>query len=302
MGVWSSFVDWIAWCVEKLYGFTVDLHIGSYALAIIILTAIVKLALYPLSRSQLRATRKMQELQPQIDEIRRKYKNKDPQRMNQLTMELYKENNASPFAGCLPLLVQFPVLIGLYQALINFNYVNAADAGFFWIPSLSQTDPYYILPVMAGVFTYFQSKVSTTNPEDRTQKIMLIMMPIMIVWISATVPSGMSIYWVTFSVAGIIQQVYVNRKVEKEAFAEAEAALAAAEESGDARELKKATKRMEQLEEKRAKRASQGLLGIGGQKSEETAKPKNKENQSSTKGGTKSGTKKNNGSPKKGKK
>jgi YidC/Oxa1 family membrane protein insertase len=114
-------------------------------------------------------------------------------------------------AGCLPLLIQMPILIALYRSLFQFPYENPAHATFFWLANLTDKDPLYILPVLAGVTTYIQSKMTTTS-NDPTQKMMLYTMPVFIGWISATVPAGLALYWVVFNLASIIQQYFINKQ------------------------------------------------------------------------------------------
>ncbi|MCL6557307.1 MAG: YidC/Oxa1 family membrane protein insertase [Firmicutes bacterium] len=197
-----------------LYQFTEMIHLANYGLAIILLTILIKIALYPLSVKQMRSMVIMQQLAPRVKEIQERYRNKDPQKMQQKIMELYREHNVNPMAGCLPLLIQMPILIALYQALLHFNYADPAHARFLWVQNLSQVgDPYFILPLLAGLTTYVQSRM-TTNMTDPTQRMMLIIMPIFIAWISATVPAGLALYWVTFNAVGIVQQYFVNRHTQ----------------------------------------------------------------------------------------
>ncbi|MBE3587890.1 MAG: membrane protein insertase YidC [Thermoanaerobacteraceae bacterium] len=205
-----------------LYQFTQLIHLPNYGLAIVLLTVIIKMILYPLTVKQMRSMVAMQQLAPRVKEIQERYKNKDPQKMQQKIMELYKEHNVNPMSGCLPLLIQLPILIALYRALLHFNYADPLHARFFWIGSLSQVgDPLFILPVLAGITTYVQSRM-TTNMTDPTQRIMLITMPLFIAWISSTVPAGLALYWVTFNAVGIVQQYFVNRhtRVLKEALSQ----------------------------------------------------------------------------------
>ncbi|GAB6159135.1 YidC/Oxa1 family membrane protein insertase [Desulfotomaculum varum] len=200
----TAFMNW-------LYELTVNIGVPSYALAIILLTVIIKVALYPLSKKQMHSMVMMQKLAPEIKAIQDKYKNKDPQMMQQKIMELYKEHNVNPMAGCLPLLVQMPILIALYRALYAFPFKNPDHAHFFWVTSLSQKDPYFILPLLAAVTTYLQSKL-TTNTQDQTQRTMLYMMPLLIGWIASTVPAGLALYWVVFNIVGTIQQWFINKE------------------------------------------------------------------------------------------
>lgn len=209
MELFNSIVDGMTWLLNWLYQFTVNAGVPNYGIAIILLTVIIKMALYPLSHKQMKSMLAMQQLQPKIKEIQDKWKNKDPKKMQQMIMDLYKEHNVNPAAGCLPLLVQMPILIALYRSLFQFPYINEAHAKFIWV-HLSDKDPYFILPILAGATTYLQSKM-TTSTSDPTQRMMLYTMPVFIAWISSTVPAGLALYWVVFNVVGSIQQYFINK-------------------------------------------------------------------------------------------
>lgn len=219
MGIFNAIVDGMTWLLNWLYQLTGSVGVPNYGIAIILLTVIIKMVLYPLTNKQMKSMLSMQQLQPKVKEIQEKWKAKDPQKMQQMIMELYKQNNVNPAAGCLPLLVQMPILFALYRSLFAFPYINEAHASFIWVQNLSARDPYFILPVLAGVTTYFQSKMTTTT-NDPTQRMMLYTMPVFIAWISGTVPAGLALYWVVFNVVGIIQQFFINKQmlvVKKEA-------------------------------------------------------------------------------------
>lgn len=211
MGIFNGIVDFISSVLNYLYHFTESLGVPSYALAIILLTLLLKLALFPLTQKQMKSMKAMQRLQPKLKEIQEKYKQKDPKKMQELTMQMYKDNNVNPLAGCLPLIVQMPILIALFKALLVFEFKDPEHAGFLWITSLSHTDPLYILPVLAGLTTFMQAKL-TTSMADQTQRMMLFLMPVFIIWISTTVPSGLVLYWIFFNLAGFVQQYYVNQQ------------------------------------------------------------------------------------------
>ena len=216
MGFFQSLVDGMTWLLNWFYHVTEVIGLPNYGLAIIFLTVAVKIALYPLSYKQMHSMKAMQKLQPKIKEIQDKYKGKDPQKMQQMIMELYKEHNVNPMAGCLPLLVQMPILIALYRSLLGFPYANAAHASFLWIKNLSIREPaeisFYILPVLAGVTTYIQSRM-TTSMSDPTQRSMLYIMPLFIAYIAYQVQPGLALYWVVFNVVGSIQQYFINNRV-----------------------------------------------------------------------------------------
>ncbi|OPX85715.1 YidC/Oxa1 family membrane protein insertase [Pelotomaculum sp. PtaB.Bin117] len=211
MEIFNALVDGMTGLMNWLYQLTVQVGVPSYGIAIILLTVLIKMLLYPLTQKQMKSMVVMQKLQPKVKQIQDKWKNKDPKKMQQMIMDLYKENNANPMAGCLPLLIQLPILIALYRSLYAFPFINEAHASFIWVQNLSGTDPYYILPLLAGITTFLQSKM-TTSMTDPTQKTMLYMMPLIIVWISATVPAGLALYWVVFNVVGAIQQYFINKQ------------------------------------------------------------------------------------------
>ncbi|GAW93650.1 YidC/Oxa1 family membrane protein insertase [Calderihabitans maritimus] len=215
--MFSSLVDFISQSIQFFYIITDKIGIPNYGLAIILFTVAVKIILYPLTYKQMKAMRKMQELQPKVKEIQEKYK-KNPQKSQEELMKLYKEHGANPFAGCWPLLIQMPILIALFRSLQVFfdptkhpDYVNLAHAKFLWIDNLGNPDP-LLLPILVGVTQYLQQKVTSPNIQDQTQKTMLYMMPIMLAVISRGFPAGLSLYWVVFSVVGAVQQIIINRQ------------------------------------------------------------------------------------------
>jgi YidC/Oxa1 family membrane protein insertase len=154
--------------IDTLYAFSGTIGFPSYALAIIFLTVIIKTVLYPLSKKQMVSMKMMQKLAPKIKEIQDKYKSKDPQKMQQKIMELYREHNVNPMSGCMPILIQMPILIALYRALLNYDFINKQDAYLFGI-YLAEKDPTYILAILAALTTFLQSKL-TSNTQDQTQK------------------------------------------------------------------------------------------------------------------------------------
>lgn len=161
--------------------------------------------------------RRLQELQPKIQELQKKYKS-NPQKAQQAMMELYQKEKVNPLGGCLPLLIQMPILYALFTSLRSFfnpalnPTVNLAHANFLWISNLGQPDP-YILPVLVAVGTFFQQKVSmVSGGQDQTQKTMLFVMPLIIGWMSRNFSAGLSLYWVTFSLMGILEQWLARRQ------------------------------------------------------------------------------------------
>ena len=212
--MWQSLVNGVAAFLGFLYDLTVSMGVPSYALAILFLTIILKIVLYPLSHKQMSSMKRMQEVQPKIKELQEKYK-KNPEKANQEIFALYKKYNINPMSGCLPLLVQMPIIVALFQALQKFQYADLG-ASFFWIPHLKDPDPLMILPVLVGLATYLQSRVTSTNTDNpqaaATQRMMLYFMPFLIGWMSMRFPAGLGLYWAFFSVLGALQQVLINRQ------------------------------------------------------------------------------------------
>ncbi len=214
----SGLVEFISGSIQFLYEMVSKIGLPNYGLAIILFTVIVKLLMFPLTAQQVRSMKRIQELQPKVKEIQNKYK-KEPQKSQQAIMELYQREKVNPLSGCLPLLLQMPILFALFSALRTFfdpvahpPYVVLEHAKFIWIPSLGQPDPYYILAFLAAAFTYLQQKVSMPATGDQTQRTMLILMPLFMGWIAATFPAGLSLYWVIYSVISALEQVIIKRQ------------------------------------------------------------------------------------------
>lgn len=187
-----------------IYGMT-----GSFGLAIILLTILIKIVLLPLTLKQDKSMREMKLLQPKIDELKAKYGN-DQQLLNQKTMELYKEHKVNPAAGCLPLLIQLPILWALFGVLRKEGVVPAED--FLWF-SLVNPDPYFVLPLLNGAVSFVQQKLMGTSNNPQ-MKNMMYMFPIMMIFISYKMPGGLQLYWLTSSLAGVIQQYFVMNRGE----------------------------------------------------------------------------------------
>ena len=181
----------------------------SYGFPIILLTILIKLVTYPLTVKQVKSMKAMQEIQPKMKKIQEKYKN-NPQMLQQKTGELFREAGVNPLAGCLPLLVQMPILMGMYYALFNLAYPSEAAAVFLWLPSMSDPDPLYILPVLSALTTFIQQKMTSTEMNAQ-MKIMMTVMPLFIGWISLNFPSGLVLYWVTMNLVQIVQQWWMYR-------------------------------------------------------------------------------------------
>ena len=184
------------------YSVTSAAGLESYGFPIILLTILIKLVTYPLTVKQVKSMKAMQDIQPKMKKIQEKYKH-DPQMLQQKTGELFREAGVNPLAGCLPL-------------LFNFTFPRAEAAAFFWLPSMSEPDPYYILPVLSAATTFLQQKMTSSEMTGQ-MKIMMTVMPLFIGWISLTFPSGLVLYWVTMNVVQIAQQWWMYRGEDKTA-------------------------------------------------------------------------------------
>ena len=196
--------------LAALYSLTEQFGVPSYGLAIILLTVFVKILVYPLTKKQLKSMKAMQRIQPQMKKLQEKYKN-NPQVMQQKLMELYQKEGANPMSGCLPMLIQMPILMGMYYTLYNFDYGGAAPS-FAWLPSLSEPDPSYALPILSAATTLMQQWMMSTGEITPQMRMMMVIMPIFIGWISLQFPAGLVLYWVTMNVVQIVQQGWTNRQ------------------------------------------------------------------------------------------
>lgn len=191
------------------YDFLCGLGIENYGVAIILLTIAIKMVLFPFTYKALRSMKAMQTLQPKMQELQKKYKN-DSQRLNMEMAKLYKEEGINPLAGCLPMLLQMPFLIGIFYAIRDFQYI--APPNFLWIQNLAEADHTYVLPVLSAVTTYIQQK-QTTSMDNPQAKIMLAFMPLMIGYMSINFSGGLVLYWVVGNLFQICQQWLMNRNM-----------------------------------------------------------------------------------------
>ncbi|TAM42204.1 membrane protein insertase YidC [bacterium] len=225
---WSAIIyygtfDFIAQLLLQLLGFFYSI-VHNWGLAIIILSLVVYLALFPLTLKQMRSMKEMQLLQPKIEALRNELKN-NPQRLNKEIMELYKEHKVNPLGGCLPLLLQMPIFFALYQALIRS--VALRGARFLWIKDLSAPDHFLtlknsipflgnyinILPILMAIGMFVQQKISmakATGEAAQQQKMMSIIMPIMFGVIFYQMPSGLVLYWFMNSALMLAYQFRIN--------------------------------------------------------------------------------------------
>jgi len=222
--------------------------LSAYALAVIVTTIIFKLLLLPLTLKQMKSMKEMNKIQPEIKKLQERYKD-DKEKLNMETMKLYQEHKVNPMGGCLPLLVQFPIIIGFYRMIqqpANYLFKDGSfvfeeiNKSLFWLKDIGFSAGHvfesgiyqgltnglvvfgYAVPLMAliaAIGTYFQSKTMSppsaggTDQAAQTQKVMTNMMPIMILVMGMTLPTGLTLYWVIGSVVTIIQNYFIYKPV-----------------------------------------------------------------------------------------
>jgi YidC/Oxa1 family membrane protein insertase len=215
------------WLLKFLYGFT-----GNYGIAIILVTILQKIAFHPLTVKSLKSMKAMQEIQPKVQAIQERFKN-NPQKKQEETMALYKKHGVNPMGGCLPMLVQIPIFIALYNALSAS--VEMWQARFLWIRDLTQPDslfgitvwgghPLNFLALLMGVSMWVQQKMSPPAGDPRQAQMMLWMMPIIFTFMFWSFPSGLVLYWLVNNVLQIGQQWLITRSPARPAPAEGQAA------------------------------------------------------------------------------
>ncbi|HHX8269193.1 TPA: membrane protein insertase YidC [Vibrio diabolicus] len=187
--------------------------VGNWGVAIICLTFIVRGAMYPLTKAQYTSMAKMRMLQPKLQAMRERIGD-DRQRMSQEMMELYKKEKVNPLGGCLPLILQMPIFIALYWALMES--VELRHSPFFgWIHDLSAQDPYYILPLLMGASMFLIQKMSPTTVTDPMQQKIMTFMPVMFTFFFLFFPSGLVLYWLVSNIVTLIQQTLIYKGLEK---------------------------------------------------------------------------------------
>lgn len=176
----------------------------NYGLAIILLTLVVRLVLYPLTLKQTKSMAHMQKIQPKVQDLKDRYKD-NPQKFNEEVLKLYQKHNVNPLGGCLPLLLQLPILIALYNTIRIA--VELRKTPFLWISDLSKGDPLLILPIAIAALMYYQQGKMT----DPQQQQMMAFMPMFMFVITWSLPAGLLVYWFASSVIGLLQQLQANR-------------------------------------------------------------------------------------------
>lgn len=194
---------------------------GSRGLGIILFTILTRIILLPLMHFQTKSMRKTQDVQPKVKQLQQQYASKDvatQQKLREETQKLYAEHGVNPYAGCLPLLVQMPILMAVYQAISRVPELR--EGSFLWIEVLGKPDPYFILPILAAIFTFASTYLSSMSQveSNASLKVMNYVMPIMILVMAINLPSALSLYWVVSNAFQVGQTLLINNpfKIIKE--------------------------------------------------------------------------------------
>ncbi|MDP4084676.1 MAG: YidC family membrane integrase SpoIIIJ [Bacillota bacterium] len=208
-GIWNQYIVYpLSLFITKVAEFLG----GSYGLSIIVVTILIRLVILPLMIKQTKSSKAMQALQPQLTELKKKYSSKDQktqQTLQQETMALFQKNGVNPMAGCFPLLIQMPILIGFYHAISRSRAI--AHDNFLWF-HLGSPDPYLILPILAAVTTFIQQKMMMAGTEKQNPQMAMMtwMMPIMIFIFAFKFPAALSLYWVVGNIFMIVQTYFIK--------------------------------------------------------------------------------------------
>ncbi|MDA3945705.1 MAG: membrane protein insertase YidC [Helicobacteraceae bacterium] len=203
---------WFTFVSAPLFSVLLWLHgiFGNWGWAIIALTLLIRMILFPLTYKGMLSMQKMKDVAPKIKEIQAKHKG-DPQRMNAAVMETYKKEGANPLGGCLPLVLQIPIFFAIYRVLLNAVELQGAE-WILWVNDLSRMDPYYILPVLMGATMFYQQHITPNNFTDPMQEKIFKYLPVIFTFFFITFPSGLVLYWFVNNIFSITQQFIVNKQ------------------------------------------------------------------------------------------
>lgn len=227
----SRFIIW----VSELFG-------GNYGIGIIIITIISRIIILPLTQLQNKNMAQMNDLQPEINALQEKYSAKDAETKEKLQEEqqkLYEEHDINPLMGCLPLIVQMPIFIAVYQAVSRTPQL--ATESFLWV-NLGEPDPYYIFPILAGVFTLINSLLMQYGREGNSGKVMSFIMPIFIILITFRLSSALALYFTVSNIFGVVQTLVLNNPFKRQRIKEEQARIEQEQAQRRQRAIRKAKK------------------------------------------------------------
>ncbi len=206
---WLWFISSMLFSVMKF----IYQYVGNWGWAIVIVTALIKLAFYRLSATSYRSMAAMRKLQPKMQALRERYGD-DKAKMSQATMELYRKEKVNPLSGCLPIIVQIPVMIALYWVLAESVEFRLSPF-VFWITDLASPDPWHVLPVLMGITMLIQQKLNPAPPDPMQAKMMMFL-PVLMTGLFWNFPSGLVLYWTVNNTLTILQQWYITRQYHDE--------------------------------------------------------------------------------------
>jgi YidC/Oxa1 family membrane protein insertase len=203
------------WISQPLFSLLSLLHdlVNNWGVAIILITVIVKGLMYPLTKKQYESMAKMRNLAPKMQQLKDKYGD-DRQKMSQAMMEMYKKEKVNPMGGCFPLLLQMPIFLALYWALLESVELRHAEF-FLWITDLSIKDPYFVLPVLTGASMYLLQKLQPSTMTDPMQQKVMQLMPVFMSVFFLWFPAGLVLYWLVSNVITLVQAKIIYASMEK---------------------------------------------------------------------------------------
>ncbi len=208
-GFFGQFGKWARNLLEWLYGYT-----HNYGWAIIIMTLMIQLIMFPLTYKQLKSSAVMQKIQPEMKRIQDKYKN-DPMTAQREMMALYKKYGANPLSGCLPLFIQLPIFLALFNAL-RTSWSLHGSPFIWWIHDLSAKDPYYVLPIAMGIMMFIQQKMTMPDmAKDNPSMAMMKWMPIFMTLIFLNFPAGLTLYWFVSNCISFVINLILKKRLAK---------------------------------------------------------------------------------------
>jgi len=192
----------------------IEASVGNWGWAIVILTILIRVILFPLTFKGMVSMSKLKDLAPKLTELREKYKG-DPQKLNVHMMDLYKKHGANPLGGCLPLILQIPVFFAIYRVLLNAIELKGAP-WILWIHDLSLMDQYYVLPLLMGATMFLQQRITPTNFTDPLQEKIFKYLPVVFTFFFLAFPAGLTLYWFVNNLLSIGQQYAVNTILDRQ--------------------------------------------------------------------------------------
>ncbi|MFD2627338.1 YidC family membrane integrase SpoIIIJ [Oceanobacillus kapialis] len=215
-GFWNSY---FVYPLSQVIVYFAELFNENYGLSIVIVTILARLILVPLNVKQLKSSKAMQDIQPELKEIQKKYSSKDAntqQQLQQETMALFQKHGVNPLAGCLPIFIQMPILLAMYHAIMRTEEISSHS--FLWF-ELGSPDPIFLLPLIAGGATFIQQKLmmagspAANNPQ---MTVMLYVMPIMIGVFAIFFPAALALYWVVGNIFMVVQTIFIRKPMMKD--------------------------------------------------------------------------------------